>query len=69
VTAPEEYVLPEGGTVGQALELLRQNMLRLRMTRAGAPPSQPLHTVRGFPPHSSCRRSRKGEPARTKTSR
>ena len=66
VTAAADYVLPDGGTVGQALDVLRENTLRLRMTRAGAPP------VRERPVPSSLTRtgrSRKGDPARLKTPR
>jgi hypothetical protein len=66
VTAPADYTLPDGGTVGQALDVLRENTLRLRMTRAGAPPVRESHNS---PPRSRPRRSRKGEPARPKIPR
>ena len=69
VTAPEEYALPDGSTVGQALDVLRENTLRLRMTRAGAPPVRDRRSTRILPPLSRTRRSRKGEPAQPKTPR
>ena len=69
VTAPEDYTLPDGSTVGQALDVLRENTLRLRMTRAGAPPVHDSRSTRVSPPSVSTRRSRKGEPARPKIPR
>ena len=68
-TAPEEYTLPDGRTVGQALDSLRENILRLRMTRAGAPPVHDSRSTRIFLTHPHVRRSRKGEPARPKIPR
>jgi hypothetical protein len=68
-TALADCALPDGTTVGQALDLLRENTLRLRMTRAGAPPVRDSRSTR-IPPHRSrTGRPRKGEPARLETSR
>jgi hypothetical protein len=64
--APEEYVLPDGSTVGRALDSLRENTLRLNMIRAGAPPvrgPQSAYTPRSSRPSRHARRSRKGDPA------
>ena len=69
VTAPEDYTLPDGSTVGQALDVLRENTLRLRMIRAGAPPVHDSRSTRVVPPGLSTRRSRKGESARPKIPR
>ena len=59
--APEDIALPYGGTVGEALDTLHANTLRLRMILAGA---KPLTWTRFTPRHHPDRRSRKGEPAR-----
>lgn len=69
MTAPEQYLLPDGGTVGQALDLLRQNTLRLQMVRTGAASPHDSRSTRVPPPSPRPRRSRKGQPARSKTSR
>ena len=69
VTALEDYTLPDGSTVGQALDVLRENTLRLRMTRAGAPPVHDSRSTRIFLTRPDARRSRKGEPARPKIPR
>jgi hypothetical protein len=37
-TAPGNFVLADGGTVGERLAVLREHTLRLWMTRAGTPP-------------------------------
>jgi hypothetical protein len=61
-TAPEDVVLPGGGTVGAALGPLRENTLRLRMVLSGVPPRPGPRSV--IPPDPQRQRSRKGEPAR-----
>jgi hypothetical protein len=58
----DAFVLPEGGTVGEALSSLRENTLRLRMILSGAPPARDTRGTRIHALHR--RRSRKGEPAR-----
>lgn len=69
VTAPEQYVLPDGSTVGQALELLRQNMLWLQMARSGVVPPQDARSTPATKPSPRKRRSRKGQTARPGISR
>lgn len=69
LTAPEQYVLPDGRTVGQALDQLRQNMLRLQLIRSGAASLTDLHDAPGRPLLRRHRRSRKGEPARNESFR
>lgn len=69
VVAPEEYVLPDGTTVGQALDVLRENTLRLRLIRAGAQPPRDDRTIRALTPSVRDSRPRKGEPARPKIPR
>jgi hypothetical protein len=68
-TAPEDYTLPDGSTVGQAFAALRENTLRLRMTLAGAPPAPDNRSTRIQPSRTRARRGRKGEPARLRLSR
>ncbi len=60
--APESFVLPGGGTVGEALSSLHENTLRLRMVLAGASPARDTPSARRPVPNR--RHSRKGEPAR-----
>jgi hypothetical protein len=59
--APGQIVLPDGGTVGEALAALHENTLRLRMSLAEVPPRpDPRSNVQPI----RKRRSRKGDPAR-----
>lgn len=60
--APEDFRLPDGGTVGQALDVLRENTLQLQLILAGARPLMWSATAHREVP--ARRRSRKGEPAR-----
>lgn len=69
VIAPEQYALPDGGTVGQALDQLRQNVLRLELARAGAAPPHDARSSRVPPPGPRPRRPRKGQSARPGISR
>lgn len=64
LVAPERFALPDGRTVGQVLDALRENTLRLRMTLAGAPPVRDSVSYRTDPFRTRVRRSRKGDPAR-----
>jgi hypothetical protein len=49
-TAPGDFVLADGSTVGQRLADLREHTLRLRMTRAGAPPTRDVQSSRAAIP-------------------
>jgi hypothetical protein len=69
VTLPEDYALPDGSTVGQVLDALRENTLRLRMIRAGAPPVRDCRSTRIHPSFFRARRFRKGDPAGPKIPR
>jgi hypothetical protein len=82
-TAPGDFVLADGGTVGERLAVLREHTLWLRMIRAGAPPArEPRNAHVTYPRYGStslrekwsrrkrdARRPRKGESARLKKHR
>lgn len=57
-TAPRDFVLANGVTVGERLADLREHTLRLRMTRAGAPPVREAELSQLT---RDTRRSRKGD--------
>ncbi|MGH3417380.1 MAG: hypothetical protein ACRDSS_13000, partial [Actinocrinis sp.] len=60
--APESVGLPDGSTVGEALDALRENTLRMRMYLSGALPTRDTRSARL--PRPRRRRARKGDPAR-----
>lgn len=49
-TAPGDFVLADGVTVGERLADLREHTLRLRMTRAGTPPARDVQSSRAAIP-------------------